>query len=699
MARMEPPRLAQWMLEHLIPPAERDEALTGDLEEHYSAGRSDAWYWCQATAAVATGWTQYFSRRGALLVFALLWSMLAPAWYAATSDFEASHDFGKVWEVLGPFVLVGWTALHAAYLWAGLMVYQFVHRFVGRPLPRKEIRRAFWIVPLLLPPIYGIAFVLTAIYGETVPALQNARLAGSVLGQVSDLGLLADLIRIPYFLTLAGALWGTAQHAGRGARSLLLDTADGSAATVSNPPWADSSWKPGRFFAFVVAAGATNALICGFLLCRLPDAHSPSLSSLLLRAAVFVALGVAAGTAGTWAYWNNPASPFRDSAPIDFRLFALVCAAAWIWLPALTLLYLQVTAFTSLVASVAAFALAAGLRQVPMDFASAQPAFAFGRYEGAELFADPFLRPRSEGSGMLIALAIYAGGFAMATQFFLGASMLLGLAAFLLGWRRTVQRREPRWHEIPWAAFRLMLLAMPAVLITVWALMTGVAHRNRLMAEVAAQALEGEKNGDEKAAAKSTAHGLGGYDSVILWPYPAKKQIVAPLPLQNGPLAPGTRQPLVVEFDGPYWYVQPPDKRPGPDAHHARGSPLGVNIEANNSVLIVMEARQRLAASIPLARCGEIDVEIENREQHLGVIGMALILEDSSLPRQQIYAGRQRIYTGDPDQVPLETIRFKLPQQEQLRRFDGITLMLLPETEGVFRGPRIAVRDFRLYPR
>ncbi len=112
-----------------------------------------------------------------------------------------------------------------------------------------------------------------------------------------------------------------------------------------------------------------------------------------------------------------------------------------------------------------------------------------------------------------------------------------------------------------------------------------------------------------------------------------------------------------------------------------------------------MEARQRLASSIPLARCGKIDVEIENRDHNLGVIGMALILEDSSLPRQQIYAGRQRIYTGDPDQAPLETLRFKLPQQGQLRHFDGITLMLLPETEGVFRGPRIAVRDFRLYPR
>ena len=297
----------------------------------------------------------------------------------------------------------------------------------------------------------------------------------------------------------------------------------------------------------------------------------------------------------------------------------------------------------------------------------------FRKAKGRSCFANPFLRPRSEGSGLLVALALYAGGFAIFLHSFLTASMLLGTAAFLLGWRRTVQRNEPRSHEVPRAALRLAVLASPAVLITAWALLTGVAHRNRMLAEGASLALAGTQNGAEKSAAKSAAHGFGGYESVVLWPYPAKKQIVAPLPLDKGPLAPGSRRPLVIEFDGPYWYLQPPDQRPGPGAHHARGSPLGVRIEANNSVPIVMEARQRLATSIPLARCGEIDVEIENREKHLGVIGMAMILEDSSSPRKQIYAGRQRIYAGDPDQLPLETLRFKLPQQAQLSRFDGIT--------------------------
>ncbi len=681
MARIEPPKLAAWMLEHLIPPAERDEAVAGDLEEHFRAGRSDTWYWRQAAAAVAGGWAQYLSRRRAMLVFALLWSILAPAWVAVVDRAENSSSlFGQLWKMDWPASTLStffvWLILNFPYFWAGILVFVAFHaRFASR-FDSKRVRQALLLVPAIFLPLYFATFVAMNLL--IYPGLVVDRRTLTVLGELTDARTWAVVIRIPYLLTMVGALWRVVPRI----RIAGMASADGtwSGATRLNQAAFDRSMLQ-RFFAFVVTAGAMNAMISGFVLCRLPDAHFPILSSLLLRAACYVALGAVAGTAGAWIYWNNPASPFRDDAPVDFRLFALACAAAWIWIPALIILYEQVTALTAFVAAIAAFALATGLRRIPMDLATDRPAFSFWRSQEPELFADPFLRPRAEGSGMLIALAIYAAGFAIAMHSFFGASALLALAAFLLGWRRTVQQRQPRSREIGRAAFRLAMVALQAVLITAWALLSGVAYRNRMTAEAAAQAASGAPNAAEKAATKSAARGFGGYESVILWPYPEKRQIVAPLPLQNGPLAPGTRRPLVIPFEGPYWFLQPPDQRPGSDAHHARGSPLGVRIEANNSVPIVMEARQRLDPSVPLARCGQIDVEIENREQKLGVIGMALILEDSSSsPHSQIYVGRQRIYSGDPGQAAFETFHFKLPQQAQLRRFDGITLMLLPET-------------------
>lgn len=696
MARIEPPKLAEWMLENLIPASERDEALAGDLAEQLHSGRSDAWYRRQAAAAVATGWTQYLSRRGAMLVFALLWSTLAPAWYVLVNGIVDSHD---LWNGSWPLALVAWIGLNAAFLWSGLIVYQLVHSFLGRPIPRREIRRAFWKVPLVFVPLAGFTFVMTAIFKYSVPALEQARLAASSWGQITDVGVFADDIRLPYFVALAVALWGTAHRLGANARSPLGNGA-ADVSLFAPDPALTRPFEPRRFFAMVVAAGVINALLSGFLLCRLPDAHAPSFSALLLRAAIFVAFGAATGAAGAWIYWNNPASPFRDSAPVDFRLFALAGAAGWLWMPALILLYQQVTAFTAFVAAIGAFALAAGLRRIPMEFEPVRR-LRSGVLppEETELFSDPVLRPRAEGSGTVVALAIYAGGFAIVEHSFLGASMLLGLAGFLLGWRRTVQRREARSHDAVRAFVRLAAIALPAVLITAWALLTGVAHRNQMAVLAATQAAEGKANAVEKAAAQSAARGFGGYESVILWPWPEKKQIAAPIRMQSWVLTPGNTRPLVIPFDGPYWYLQPPDQRPGTNAHQAHGSPLGVRIEANDSLPLVMEARQRLATAIPVARCGQIDVEIENRDQHLGVVGMALVLEDSAAPKSQLFVGRQHIVTGQPGRAGIQTLHFAIPQSPRLRRFDEITLMLLPETARDFHGPQIAVREFSLYSR
>ena len=444
-----------------------------------------------------------------------------------------------------------------------------------------------------------------------------------------------------------------------------------------------------------------NAAICGFVLFRLPESNAPSLSSLLLRAAVYVVLGAVGGTAGAWVYWNNPASPFRDSAPVDFRLFALVCAAGWIWIPAMIFLYYdRITALTALVAAIAAFGLAAGLRRIPMDLEAERPAYAFWRAEEQELFADAFLRPQSEGSGMLIALAIYAGGFAVAMHSFLCASMLLGVAGFLLGWRRTVQRREAQSHEMIRASFRLAVIALPAVLITAWALLSGVAYRNRMAAQADVQAAEGKTNVTENAGAKNASRGFGGYESVILWPFPEKKQIEAPLVAERSLLGPGTTRPLVLRFDGPYWYLQPPDRRPGPNAHQAHGSPLGVHIEANNSLPLVMEARQRLSAPIALERCGKVEVELVNRDQHLGVVAVVVLLEDSeSKGHLQLDVGRQQLVTGEPETAGLQSFQFRVPERGVIRRFDSIAVMLLPESGHDHVGPRVAVSELRLYPR
>jgi hypothetical protein len=66
------------MLDHAIPGG-RDEGLAGDLLEEFRAGRSEGWYWRQTLSACAQGWLSNLNGNRNLLLFAVLWSTLAPA--------------------------------------------------------------------------------------------------------------------------------------------------------------------------------------------------------------------------------------------------------------------------------------------------------------------------------------------------------------------------------------------------------------------------------------------------------------------------------------------------------------------------------------------------------------------------------------------------------------------------------------------
>lgn len=705
MRRIEPPQLATWMVEHLTPAGERDEALAGDLEEHFRAGRSEAWYWRQALAAVAMGWAQHLNRRRSMLVFALLWSMLSPAWTLVIERAEnSSRVFGQLWEMDWPFSTLAnfgvWLMFNVAFVWAGILLFVALHARFSRRLERKRVTQALLLVPAVFLPLYVISFIVSNLLAYPGPSVDLRAL--SLMGAVTDVRRWAVVMRVLYTLTMVASMWRMAPRV-RGEGTLGLAEWAGS-----NPRLTASvdSFAVKRFFGFVVTAGLMNALIAAFCLCRLPESHTPGLGALLTRAAMYVAVGAVAGTAGAWIYWNNPASPFRDGAPTPFRLFAVTCAAGWVWMPAMVIFYEQITPVTAGVAAIGAFVLASGLRRVPVELPPAPVRWPAEWPEKDELFADSLLRKHWDGNGLLIAVAIYLAGYAIVGRSFMAASLLLGLAAFLFGWKRTVR---PEWtgqtnRSLRRAVVRLALIVLPAVLVTGWALLDGVAHRNRVMADSAAHAAEGVSGAEQKAAKQNTARGLGGYESVILWPYPAKKEIAAPLPAQTGVLAPGTTRPLTLRFDGPYWYLQPPDTKPGPGAHQAHGTPLGVRIEATNSLPLVMEARQRLGEEIPLARCREIQVDVENRDEHPGTIGVALLVEDSVAPgKTELYVGRQEIVTGKQGASGLQTFRFDVPErapgQLELRRFDEVTVMLLPETVHAQIGPRVAVREFRLYPR
>jgi hypothetical protein len=461
----------------------------------------------------------------------------------------------------------------------------------------------------------------------------------------------------------------------------------------------------GNSVGILACAGLVNAFIAALLFCRLPHSTAPSLLSLVERAAMYVCAAAAAGAAGMWLYGRRSSNEF----PFSLIAFGLAGVGGWVWAPAIVLLVDEGSPVAAATAAVAGIFIAAGLRStVPLE--SDTP-----REDGLkdsfrkDLFTGNLPRPTFRIHGYAIALCIYAAVYAVYDHSMGVASGLLGIGAFVFAWEFAVPLAggSLRDHRSR-VAGRLACVVLSALLVTTWALIDGLAHRGISdAADVAfARGNDSARTDGSKTPDKASSSGYGGYESIVLWPLPQKKQIVPPLPVRTELLAPGTSRPLIIRFDGAYWYFQPPETRPGLHAHEAQGTPLSAHIRSNNSFPLNMEAHQKLGGAVRLSRCREIQVEIESREDQPKAVALALLLADStSAGNQTLYLGQQVLKSTLPDRVggkgssSFETLRFEIPELAKIRKFDEITVMLLPDVGPAITGPKIAVQQFQLFPR
>ncbi len=713
MRRREPPPLATWMLRHLTA-GDPDEALDGDLLEEFRLGRSDAWYWRQVLAACAVTWARSLRERSSLLIFALIWSGLAPAWTLIVDRIEA-YSFGQVWKMSWPFPILAeftaWMTMDVVFLWAGILLYILVQPHAINVV-RKTMLRAFVLAPAILLPAYFATFVLMNLFAY--PGMVIDRHTVTAIGEITDFRLWADAVRIPFLIALVGALWGAGPAKRRVAGQFLEPESFETTAHEGTLGVASrlDEFALRRTFGITVGAGLVNAMIAAVFLCRLPDVQAHDLGSVCGTAVSYVLVGALAGIAGSWLYWNSPSSPLREKPPLPFSLFALTCAAGWVWVPAMVLFAEQVSAAAALAAMLGAVVLAPGLRGATnLVLIPAQPQLP--EWDEGELFAESLYRPPFDMRGYVIALGLFAAGAAMLSHSNYTAAALLAMSAFLFAWEKAATRSagsisRDRDRQVKRASIRVLCAALPAVLLTMWALLDGMTARGRATQVNAAVAgpVSASKDADRNKAQASTS-GAGGYVSVVLWPRPEKKEIVPPLELDDSLLlAPGTKQPFTLRFNGSYWFVQPPLKQPGHDAHIARGTPVSVDIKTNNAISLVMDAHQKLPASIRIARCREIQVEIENLDNRAGMIALGMLLTDGeSSATRTLYLGQQPIVSTDPAHFYVkttpayETLRFSVPSDAPIRKFNEITVMFLPDIEHMFVAPKIAIQQFELFPR
>ena len=466
--------------------------------------------------------------------------------------------------------------------------------------------------------------------------------------------------------------------------------------------------SPTRFLAFLATAGIINAWIAAELLCPLPASHHPSLTALVVRASIYVSGAALAGVLGAWFYWTRSGNPFLLHPPVPLGLFTLTNAATWVWIPSIVLWSGQDSPLFPCVAVLAAILLARGLRKIMPPSTPPQDARTYPR----ELFAATLETHPRELHGYFLAVCLYSAAYNLTNSWILNAGCLLALSAFLFAWNLT-GAPHPRLpsHQANARALRRLAVVVPAAIVmTAIALLFGVAHRNLAQAQAARSGANGHlpagHTGHPTGPRSAGGSSLAGYESIILWPVAEKKQIVPPLVQPATLLAPGTTKPLIIRFDGPYFYFQPPGKRPAPDAHQAHGTPIEVNIRANNFIPLVMEAHQSLGTPIPLARCREIQLEVLNGDNHPGTVNLGVLITDTSgSGKPQVYLGQQPIQSTEPgqfrvktDPIP-ETLRFSIPSPAKLRKFDQITVLFFPDTANYTLGPKLAIQQFQLIAR
>lgn len=247
----EPPSTATWMLEHLTA-GPTNEALAGDLLEGFRCGRSRGWYWRQVLSAIVISCSRKILNHGNVMLFAALWSMLAPAWLLMVGNAEEHFNFSeRVWQMDWPWstvcdvgVLLGANVL---FIWAGIVLYLIPHSLAAKNLRVRPLSRgilaslpaliAIWAALVVLPKIFLESQVVDRHSVAPVSAFSNRHMASIEIQQASpqerwdvrygektidpynsprsaiiDMRIVAIVVRLPFFLTVLCTLWGAASR-------------------------------------------------------------------------------------------------------------------------------------------------------------------------------------------------------------------------------------------------------------------------------------------------------------------------------------------------------------------------------------------------------------------------------------------------------------------------------------------------------
>jgi len=203
MKRENPPAVARWILEHLVP-GKKNDALAGDLLEEFRCGRSSLWYWRQVLSAFVLGFMQESRMNWSVFVFAFFWALPASALWIAVIRWQSGTFFARRWDLPWPYSMICELGLtfgsQVLYVWAGVIFgfsifsaakkqfkVRYLVRGIGISLSAYLITFvAFFVWRLIFPMPFDIRFVTPA-------------------GLIVSLSMIA--FRMTFFVAVVAGLW------------------------------------------------------------------------------------------------------------------------------------------------------------------------------------------------------------------------------------------------------------------------------------------------------------------------------------------------------------------------------------------------------------------------------------------------------------------------------------------------------------
>jgi hypothetical protein len=467
-----------------------------------------------------------------------------------------------------------------------------------------------------------------------------------------------------------------------------------SATPKAEPQKPDSSTDIGS----LVFTGCLAAAMFASLSCRLTNAQTLSwatIFSLSIKYIVLVTIGGVIGTSIPWFF-------LKEKPSFGLRFLAKTIAAGWIFFPSVFLFYRRQSSWMFLALALTTVSLTYSLRRLfPADATQDEGGLPYSHHTDLpNLYGLPIADFRPVRAFFLAICAQAALVLAIVDRPVF-AGILLSICLSALVWRWSAFDS----NAIKQSTRRSAILCVSALCLTVLALVPWIAgkqHNANIVRHKPALIIHD---------ARESAVPGADYVGIILWPPPIKKtEIVPPKPRSTSFALGRAAQPVVIPFDGQYWYLKPPSTRPGPRAHVAHGRAIYANVHSTDSAPIVMEAYQNLGAAIDLECCSEIDVAITNADTRLGTIALSVHLGDSySVGDPSLDLGERTIVSSKATQISMnrppvdEVLRFPIPlsiaKSKTVHRFNEITIVFLPSAERARAGSKVSIQSFTLIPR